>query len=124
MGLARSDSYETGVTPAHVADTLKLQADGKVSASAAKEILNELMENAEQTAEAVMEAKGLEQKSDSGEIDAWVDQVMADNPDVVADIKAGKDKGVQFLMGQVMKLSRGSANPPLVMQALQKKISS
>ena len=49
---------------------------------------------------------------------------MAENPSVVEDIKAGKDKGIQFLMGQVMKLSRGSANPPLVMQALQKKLNS
>ena len=122
--LAKSDWQETGITAQHVSDTLKLQTEGRVSASAAKEILNALMEDATQSAEAVMEAKGLEQKSDTGEIDAWVDQVMKDNPAVVEDIKAGKDKGVQFLMGQVMKISRGSANPPLVMQAIQKKLNA
>lgn len=122
--LARTDWQATGVNPQHVADTLGLQTEGKISASAAKEILQQLMENSDLTAKQVMAAQGLEQKSDSGEIEGWVDQVMADNPDVVADIKAGKDKGVQFLMGQVMKLSRGSANPPLVMQALQKKLNS
>lgn len=122
--LANTEWKQSGIKPDHVAETLKLQADGKVSASAAKEILNALMEDASKTAAEVMEAKGLEQKSDSGEIEAWVDQVMESHPDIVADIKAGKDKGVQFLMGQVMKISRGSANPPLVMQTLNKKINS
>lgn len=122
--LARTDWQTTGIKPAHVAETLELQADGKVSASAAKEILNTLMEDADKTAEEIMEAQGLEQKSDSGEIKAWVDQVIAANPEAVAEIKAGKDKGVQFLMGQVMKLSRGSANPPLVMKALEEKLNS
>lgn len=121
--LARTDWQQTGLKPAHVADILKLQTDGLVSASAAKEILQALMEDPSQTPEQVMENKGLEQKSDFGEINAWVEQVVQSHPDIVADIKAGKDKGVQFLMGQVMKLSRGSANPPLVRQALQRKIN-
>ena len=122
--LAKTDWKQSGIKPLHVSETLKLQTEGKVSASAAKEILNALMEDSDKTAEQIMAEKGLEQKSDSGEIGTWVDQVMADNPDVVADIKAGKDKGIQFLMGQVMKLSRGSANPPLVMQALNKKLNA
>jgi len=122
--LARTDWQETGIKPNQVSETLALQTAGKISASAAKDILIALMENSDQTAMDVMENKGLEQKSDTGEIDAWVDQVMKDNPDVVADIKAGKDKGVQFLMGQVMKISRGSANPPLVVQALNKKLKA
>ncbi|NCP67497.1 Asp-tRNA(Asn)/Glu-tRNA(Gln) amidotransferase subunit GatB [bacterium] len=122
--LARTDWQKTGITPQHVSDTLILQTEGKISASAAKEILNALMEDSEKTAKEIMEERGLEQKSDSGEIDAWVDQVMKENPEVVADIKAGKDKGIQFLMGQVMKMSRGSANPPLVMQAINKKLNT
>jgi len=122
--LARTDWKQSGIKPQHVVDTLTLQSEGKVSASAAKEILNVLMDDASKTAKEIMTLKGLEQKSDTGEIDAWVDQVIEANPEVVADIKAGKDKGVQFLMGQVMKLSRGSANPPLVMQALQKRINN
>ena len=121
--LAVTDWQATGITPQHLSDTLVLQTEGKISSTAAKEILQVLMEDADKTAEAVMEDKGLEQKSDTGEIDAWVEQVVNENPDVVAEIKAGKDKGVQFLMGQVMKMSRGSANPPLVMQSLQKKLN-
>lgn len=122
--LARTDWEDTGITPEHLSTTLGLQNAGAISASAAKEILTALMDDADKTAEQMMEELGLEQKSDSGEIDAWVEQVVSENPEVVADIAAGKDKGVQFLMGQVMKLSRGSANPPLVMQALQKKLNS
>ncbi len=119
--LADTNWTKSEITPEHLADTVNLQEDGKISSSAAKEIIQAAMENGK-SAKELMENLGLEQKSDSGEIEAWVDEVMAENQSVVEDIKNGKDKGIQFLMGQVMKKSRGSANPPMVMQVLQKKI--
>ena len=71
----------------------------------------------------IMNDLGLEQKSDTGEIEKWVDDVMASNTEVVADIKSGKKpKMIQFLMGQIMKESKGSANPQLVVKMLKEKM--
>lgn len=119
--LAQSEWEHSEVTPEHLADVINLQVEGSISASAAKEIVTEAMKTGE-SAQTIMEDKGLEQKSDSGEIEAWVDEVMQENPKVVEDIKAGKDKMIQFLMGQVMKKSKGSANPPMVMKLLKEKL--
>ena len=101
---------------------IQLQESGKISSSAAKEIVLQAMKTGK-SAQELMESLGLEQKSDTGQITAWVEEVIAENPKVVEDIKAGKEKGIQFLMGQVMKKSRGSANPPIVMQILKEKLS-
>lgn len=119
--LAETYWNKTQATPDHVADVVNLAAEGKVSSSGADEIFKTLMESGG-TAEQVMKDKNLEQKSDSGEIEAWVDQVLSENPQSVADYKAGKEKALQYLMGQVMKLSRGAANPPMVMKMLKEKI--
>ena len=60
--------------------------------------------------------------SDAGAIQAMVDEVLAANPQSVADIKAGKDKAIGFLVGQIMKKSRGKANPGMVNQMIKKSI--
>lgn len=119
--LAESNWENSAITPESLSQTLSLVDAGKISSTAAKEILLKNMESGE-APETIMVELGLEQKSDSGEIEAWVDQVISENQSVVEDIKNGKDKGVQFLMGQVMKLSRGSANPGVVMGVLKSKI--
>ena len=59
---------------------------------------------------------------DAGAIQAMVDEVLAANPQSVADIKAGKDKAIGFLVGQIMKKSRGKANPGMVNQMIKKSI--
>ena len=120
--IARQDWMQTPITPQHLADTLELQVSGKVSSSSAKEILIAAMETGE-SAKDLVESLGLEQQSNAGELEAWVEQVIAGNPKVVEDIKNGKDKGIQFLMGQVMKLSGGTANPPLVMEMLKESLA-
>jgi aspartyl-tRNA(Asn)/glutamyl-tRNA(Gln) amidotransferase subunit B len=61
--------------------------------------------------------------SDSGEIEAIVDQVLAANPTVIADYKAGKNKAFAFLVGQIMKASRGKASPAIVNDLLTKKLT-
>ncbi len=119
--LAETHWEQSSITPTHLADTFRLQEEGRISSTGAKEIILEAMKTGEK-AEDIMEELGLEQKSDSSEIEAWVDEVMAENPKVVEDIKGGKDKGIQFLMGQVMKKSKGAANPPMVMQMLKQKL--
>jgi aspartyl-tRNA(Asn)/glutamyl-tRNA(Gln) amidotransferase subunit B len=70
----------------------------------------------------IVEEKGLKQESDTGAIEAFVDQVIAANPGPVADFKAGKVSAVNFLKGQVMKLSKGKANPALAGEILEKKL--
>ena len=71
---------------------------------------------------ALVKELGLEQVSDAGAIQAMVDEVLAANPQSVADIKAGKDKAIGFLVGQIMKKSRGKANPGMVNQMIKKSI--
>ncbi len=113
---------KTLITPTHIADTLALQSSGKISASAAKEIVAEAMKTGD-SAESIMNDKGLAQKSDTGAIETWVTEVIANNAAVVADIQSGKNpKMIQFLMGQIMKQSKGSANPGIVMKMLKEKL--
>lgn len=119
--LAENDWEQSDITPEHLTQTYKLQAAGKISSSAAKEIVQKAMETGS-SAENLMKELGLEQKSDSGEIEAWVDEVIAANPQAIEDIKGGKDKPIQFLVGQVMKISRGAANPPMVMELIKQKV--
>lgn len=95
----------------------------ELSSTAAKEVFQELL-SSEQTPRAIAEAKNLIQVSDEGAIDAIVDEVLADPASAksVEDIKAGQEKAIGFLVGQVMKKSQGKANPAMAQQALRKKL--
>ncbi|MCF7812684.1 Asp-tRNA(Asn)/Glu-tRNA(Gln) amidotransferase subunit GatB [Candidatus Gracilibacteria bacterium] len=123
--LSRDDWYRGFVTPQHVADVIDLLGNGKISSSGAKEILNTAMEekNKGKSAKELMLDLGLEQVSDTGELEEWVDRVISENPASVEDYKNGKEKALQFLMGQVMKVSGGAANPPVVLEMLKKRLS-
>jgi aspartyl-tRNA(Asn)/glutamyl-tRNA(Gln) amidotransferase subunit B len=70
----------------------------------------------------IVEEGGLKQISDAGELAGVVSQVIADNPDAVAHFKAGKETILRFLIGQVMKATRGKANPQLAEQLLQERL--
>ncbi|MDP7344549.1 MAG: Asp-tRNA(Asn)/Glu-tRNA(Gln) amidotransferase GatCAB subunit B, partial [Alphaproteobacteria bacterium] len=74
-------------------------------------------------ADAIIAARGLEQVSDTGAIEAVVDQVIADNPDKVAEYQGGKDKLMGWFVGQVMKASQGKANPQMANEVLSRKLS-
>lgn len=122
--LAENDWEDSRITAEHIADTIKLQNAGKISSSAAKEIIIQAMKTGD-NAEEIMEKNGLAQKSDSGEIEKWVNEVIAENPKVVEEIcSGGKPKMIQFLMGQVMKKSKGQANPPMVMEVLKRSLEN
>ena len=112
---------QTSVTPRHVADVLKLTAEGKISSSGAKDILKKAME-VERSSEDLMNELGLEQVSDNSALEGWVDEVIVENPSIIEDYKSGNEKVIQFLMGQVMKKSKGAANPPVVMGMLKGKL--
>jgi len=72
--------------------------------------------------EAIVKERGLVQVSDAGALERMADQAIAENPKSVADYKAGKKPAIQFLVGQVMRLSKGKANPQVAMDLLTRKL--
>jgi aspartyl-tRNA(Asn)/glutamyl-tRNA(Gln) amidotransferase subunit B len=101
----------------------EMVANNELSSTAAKEVFQELL-TSEKTPKAIAEAKNLLQVSDSGAIDAIVDEVLADpaSEKSIEDIKAGQEKAIGFLVGQVMKKSQGKANPAMAQRAIRKKL--
>jgi len=112
------DIEDSPVSAHHLAGLLDRIADNTISGKIAKDVLDAMLISAGD-ADAIIEAKGLKQVSDSGVIDTIIEQVMAKNPDQLAGYRAGKDKLMGFFVGQVMKASRGQANPGMVNQRLQ-----
>ena len=82
------------------------------------------MWNDGKSAAAIVKEQGLVQMSDAGELDGIVAAVIAANPQSVADFKAGKDRAIGFLVGQIMKQTKGRANPELVNRILKEKLSA
>jgi len=107
--------------------------DNTISNNAAKDVFDALWNDAAtssadkdaalQQVDAVIEVKGLKQMNDSGALEAIIDEVLAANPDNVAQFRSGKDKAFNALVGQAMKASKGKANPAQVNEMLKKKLS-
>lgn len=97
-------------------------ADGTISGKMAKDVFDAMWAG-EGNADQIIAAKGLKQISDSGELEKIVDQVLAVNAQQVADFRAGKEKAFNSLVGQVMKASRGKANPQQVNDILRRKLA-
>jgi aspartyl-tRNA(Asn)/glutamyl-tRNA(Gln) amidotransferase subunit B len=110
------------VRPQDLARLVKLVEDGTISGSMAKTVFKELFETGGDPEEHV-KAKGLVQISDTSAIEGLVDEVLAENPAEVARYKGGDRKLTGFFVGQVMKKSKGKANPGLVNQLLARKLS-
>jgi aspartyl-tRNA(Asn)/glutamyl-tRNA(Gln) amidotransferase subunit B len=104
-----------------LAGLLRRVADGTVSGKMAKEVFD-AMWNGEGSADEVIGRRGLRQISDAGEIERLVDEVLAANPKQVEDYRAGKEKAFNSLVGQVMKASRGKANPAQVNALLKTRL--
>ncbi len=96
-------------------------ADNTISGRIAKQVFEEMFETGAD-ADTIIEEKGLRQVTDTGAIAELVDQVIRDNPDKIAEIKAGKEKLKGWFVGQVMKASKGKANPQMVNQILAEKL--
>jgi aspartyl-tRNA(Asn)/glutamyl-tRNA(Gln) amidotransferase subunit B len=111
------------ITPEHVAGLIKLIDGGQISVRSAPEVLEEVF-NTGAAPEAVVKEKGLAQVSDTGELAAAVDRAIAANPKAVADYKGGKPSALGFLVGAVMKETRGKANPGVVNQLLKGKLDA
>ena len=109
------------VTPAHLAELVNLIKDGVLSSKLAKKVFAEMLKE-DEAPKALVKKLGLEQVSDEGAILKLVEETIAENPQSVADYKAGKDKAIGFLVGQIMKKSRGKANPGMVTKMLKEKM--
>ncbi len=116
------DIAASPVSPAQLAGLLTRIKDGTISGKMAKEVFDAIW-SGEGDADAIIEAKGLKQVSDSGAIEAIVDEVLAANAAMVAEYKAGKEKAFNGLVGQCMKASKGKANPAQVNDILKKKLA-
>ncbi|MSP20958.1 MAG: Asp-tRNA(Asn)/Glu-tRNA(Gln) amidotransferase subunit GatB [Alphaproteobacteria bacterium] len=98
-----------------------LKMNGTISGPTAKKVFDEMFATGKDAA-AIVEEKGLKQVSDTGALEALVDKVIAENPKQVEQFRGGKETVITFFVGQIMKLSRGTANPGLVNELLKKKL--
>lgn len=102
---------------------LKLIDNETISGKIAKKVFTDMIET-NKDAETIVDEQGLKQVTDTGEIAGIVDQVISENPKPAEDYKSGNQKAIGFLVGQVMKLSRGKANPQIVNKLLKEKLST
>ncbi|MBN3038047.1 MAG: Asp-tRNA(Asn)/Glu-tRNA(Gln) amidotransferase subunit GatB [Candidatus Omnitrophica bacterium] len=107
--------------PRSFVEIFRLMDEGVISGKVAKQILPEMLESEKQARDIVKE-KGLVQISDTSEIDKMAQEVIRDNPKPAADYRAGQANALSFLVGQIMKKSRGKANPQIVNKLLKQKL--
>ncbi|MBR2570405.1 MAG: Asp-tRNA(Asn)/Glu-tRNA(Gln) amidotransferase GatCAB subunit B, partial [Paenibacillus sp.] len=112
------DIDEVKLTGQGLGEMLGLLEKGTINNKIAKTVFKEMLETGK-APQVIVEEKGLVQISDTGAIKEIVEKVVAANPQSVEDFRAGKDKAIGFLVGQVMKESKGKANPGLVNELLR-----
>ena len=116
------DAVDIKYSPEHLAALIDLVEKKVINSSVAKEVFEKMFEDDTDPVKYV-EEKGLKQETDSGAIKAICEQVIADNPQSVADYKAGKEKAIGFLVGQTMKAAKGKADPGTVNALLKELLS-
>jgi aspartyl-tRNA(Asn)/glutamyl-tRNA(Gln) amidotransferase subunit B len=121
LGAAGKTLHDCPILPEALDELVNLIDSGKISGKQGKEVFAEMFATGK-TAAAIVNEQGIEQLTDSSAIEALCDQVIAANPKPVADFKAGNVAALNFLKGQVMKLSKGKANPQLVGEVLERKL--
>ena len=126
--MALLNAHETTIDrvamkPAELAALVKLAAAGTINGPTVKELLPEIFEKGGDP-EAIVKERGLGAVSDTGALEAFVDQAIAANPGPVADFKAGKKAAAGFFVGQVMKLSKGKADPKIVGGIVARKLAA
>jgi aspartyl-tRNA(Asn)/glutamyl-tRNA(Gln) amidotransferase subunit B len=114
---------QLGITAAQIKGIAELVAADKIGSSAADKLFGLCCES-DEPADKLAEKHNLLQVSDTGALEGFIDQILADakNEKAIADIKDGKDKAIGALMGQIMKLSKGQANPKLVTDLIKQKV--
>ncbi|HJV96856.1 MAG TPA: Asp-tRNA(Asn)/Glu-tRNA(Gln) amidotransferase subunit GatB [Albitalea sp.] len=116
------DIAASPVSAATLAALIARIADGTISNNGARQVFDALWSGESGDVDALIESKGLKQMSDSGELEAIIDAVLAASPKSVEEYRAGKDKAFNALVGQAMKATKGKANPAQVNELLKKKL--
>jgi aspartyl-tRNA(Asn)/glutamyl-tRNA(Gln) amidotransferase subunit B len=114
---------DSRITAQHVADLVRLAADGTISSAGAKQAMTEAFETGKPI-EDIVDERGLKQVSDTSSLEPIIDEAIAENPGPVQQFRGGKDGALNALVGHVMKKTRGSANPKLVQELLRERLSS
>ena len=109
-------------SPPVLAELIRLVESGTIGSSVARQVLAEVMRTGKSPS-AVVDEQGLAQVSDTSELDAAVRTAIESNPAAVADYQAGKATAINFLKGQVMKATRGKANPSVVEELLRQQLA-
>jgi aspartyl-tRNA(Asn)/glutamyl-tRNA(Gln) amidotransferase subunit B len=116
------DPADFPLKPAGLASIVRMIDEGRISGKIAKDVFAKAVGSGRDPAE-IVQSEGLVQVTDAGEVEKWVDEAIAENPDMVAKIRAGNAKTIQALVGQVMKKSRGKANPKIVNDLIASKLA-
>lgn len=116
------DDYGEWISAENFAQMIDLLDKKTISSKQAKVMLQELPKG--KTPKQIMKEKNMLQISDEATLQQWIDKVLHDNPQVIVDYQAGKDNSLKFVMGQVMKLSRGQANPALTNKMVEATLKS
>ena len=111
------------IKPMDIQELIALVESGQISGKIAQDVFAEMFATG-QSAGRIVEAKGWAQVSDAGAIERYCEQVIAANPKSAEDYKAGKIAALNFLKGQVMKASQGKANPALVGEILERRLTA
>ena len=122
LNKVQQELKETALTAEGLAGMIKLITDGTISSKIAKKVFAELIEHGGDAAQIVKE-KGLVQVSDSGQLLAWVNEALDNNPKSIEDYKNGRDRAIGFLVGHIMKASKGQANPQMINKMLLEEIA-
>ena len=123
LNKAGIDLAQSPVSPEQLGGLVDLISDGSISGKIAKEVFADMFETGKD-AKQLVDEKGLKQVSDEGAIISMIDKVLASNQDKVDEYRSGKDKLFGFFVGQVMKASKGQANPGMVNQILKQKLDT
>ncbi|MBU1236432.1 MAG: Asp-tRNA(Asn)/Glu-tRNA(Gln) amidotransferase subunit GatB [Gammaproteobacteria bacterium] len=117
------DIADSPISAVQLAGMVRRIADGTLSSKLAKEVFDALWNLEAADADAVIEARGLKQMSDASAIEPIIDEVLAANPKSIEEFRAGKEKAFNALVGQVMKATKGKANPQQVNDLLRRKLA-
>ena len=121
LNKTETDIKDLFLTPVMLVELMKMVEEGKISSKQGKEIFNIIIETNEDP-ETIAKAKGMVQESDEGLIMEYINEVLQDNPQAIATYKSGRDNILGFLVGQVMKKSKGKANPAITSKLLKEEI--
>jgi aspartyl-tRNA(Asn)/glutamyl-tRNA(Gln) amidotransferase subunit B len=124
LNKAELDVSASPVSPAQLAGLVARIADNTISNAIGKKVFEALWNGEGATADEVIDSQGLKQVTDTGAIEAMIDEVLAANQKSVEEFRAGKEKAFNALVGQVMKASKGKASPAQVNELLKKKLGA